>query len=347
MSTKRRTPSISQLRICANPYLFVSGISLVSWIAVIFIPTHTMTKSISNDLNSTIIQIIVTSHSFSHKANDDSTKDEMVTHINCYRACHSAPALTRDAQIESSQTDGYAQQLGASGSLQHSQSKYGENLYAGPRPSDAVDMWYFECNGNYNYGSNSNSMSCGHFTQLVWKGSLRIGLGIAKMAQYGFVVVANFDPPGNYLGNFANNVAKPDSACVSSCKSSGGGSSGMGNGGASNGGGNNDTNNGGMGGSGGNDGDNSSSGSWGGSHHNSTNNDNNGMDDDGWTWWGSGSGGNNNNNGSTNGNNHQNSTNWWGNGNNNDGGTNCGHNDNCSWGNDWLGNGNWEEDQES
>lgn len=50
-------------------------------------------------LLSLLKQIIVTSHSFSHKANDDSTKDEMVTHINCYRACHSAPALTRDAQV--------------------------------------------------------------------------------------------------------------------------------------------------------------------------------------------------------------------------------------------------------
>jgi len=50
-------------------------------------------------------------------------------------------------------------------------------------------------------------MGTGHFTQLVWKGSKQLGVGIA-FANGGktAVVVANYYPPGNYLGQFPQNV---------------------------------------------------------------------------------------------------------------------------------------------
>lgn len=52
------------------------------------------------------------------------------------------------------------------------------------------------------------SPSSGHFTQVVWKSSARLGMGIARKNGY-IVVVANYDPPGNFKGVFGSNVKKP------------------------------------------------------------------------------------------------------------------------------------------
>jgi hypothetical protein len=50
-------------------------------------------------------------------------------------------------------------------------------------------------------------MQTGHFTQVVWRGSTNLGVGIA-FGNNGrtAVVVANYSPPGNYLGQFPANV---------------------------------------------------------------------------------------------------------------------------------------------
>lgn len=52
-------------------------------------------------------------------------------------------------------------------------------------------------------------MATGHFTQVVWKSSQRLGVGIG-FANNGntAVVVANYGPPGNYLNQFAQNVVR-------------------------------------------------------------------------------------------------------------------------------------------
>ncbi|CAF3889267.1 unnamed protein product, partial [Didymodactylos carnosus] len=56
------------------------------------------------------------------------------------------------------------------------------------------------------------SMSTGHFTQVVWRASNRLGVG-AAIANNGawkkLYVVANYAPPGNYLGQFQQNVPRP------------------------------------------------------------------------------------------------------------------------------------------
>jgi hypothetical protein len=45
-------------------------------------------------------------------------------------------------------------------------------------------------------------METGHFTQLVWKGSKKVGFGLASKDGKDYVV-AEYDPPGNYLGEFS------------------------------------------------------------------------------------------------------------------------------------------------
>ena len=46
-----------------------------------------------------------------------------------------------------------------------------------------------------------NFLVCGHFTQLVWKNSKKLGLGLAQVVKGGWAsnyVVARYDPRGNF-----------------------------------------------------------------------------------------------------------------------------------------------------
>lgn len=81
---------------------------------------------------------------------------------------------------------------------------HGENLFMGTAGHygvvDAVAMWEDE-ESSYDGGTvdRSNLHACGHYTQLVWKNTRRVGC--AKVEAGGnVIVVCNYDPPGNFLG---------------------------------------------------------------------------------------------------------------------------------------------------
>ena len=60
----------------------------------------------------------------------------------------------------------------------------------------------------YNYRKPGFSMGTGHFTQVGWKGSTKLGCGSAKCK--GMTIwVCTYDPPGNMRGDFPDNVQKP------------------------------------------------------------------------------------------------------------------------------------------
>jgi len=83
------------------------------------------------------------------------------------------------------------------------QSGYGENLAAGSSgltATEAVTMWASE-GANYAYSPSYRfEMDTGHFTQLVWRNTERIGCGSATCDNGWTVVCCRYDPPGNYLG---------------------------------------------------------------------------------------------------------------------------------------------------
>ena len=89
--------------------------------------------------------------------------------------------------------------------MEHSSNQFGENLYwssgMAPTPEHVVGSWasekkYFnfktkKCKGNWS--------KCGHYTQLIWKSTKKVGC--AKVTCGGEQVwVCNYDPPGNYTG---------------------------------------------------------------------------------------------------------------------------------------------------
>eukprot|EP00963_Diacronema_lutheri_P011622 scaffold1420_cov375-Pavlova_lutheri.AAC.13 len=70
----------------------------------------------------------------------------------------------------------------------------------------AVELWY-DSGRNYDYNSNSMGRS-GHFTQVVWKSSERVGCGMAQCS-FGNLVVCQYEPSGNVRGQYAANVDPP------------------------------------------------------------------------------------------------------------------------------------------
>ncbi|MEV4128101.1 CAP family protein [Nocardia sp. NPDC049707] len=98
-----------------------------------------------------------------------------------------------------------------SGTFKHSGGPYGENLYMAEgmevTGATAVEDWYAEIK-DYNFTEPGFSDKTGHFTQVVWKGSKQIGVGIVCTGSTAYVV-ANYDPPGNYESKFPQNVLSP------------------------------------------------------------------------------------------------------------------------------------------
>ena len=111
----------------------------------------------------------------------------------------------------------WADYLLVTGKFEHRKfNKFGENIWKmcreecpgeslqGTRP---VDDWYNEVK-LYDYNNGQFSNKTGHFTQLVWVASQKLGLGVAR-GNGNTIVVANYDPPGNYPGQFQKNVLQP------------------------------------------------------------------------------------------------------------------------------------------
>jgi hypothetical protein len=72
--------------------------------------------------------------------------------------------------------------------------------------SKATGAWYNEIKF-YNFNQPKFSAETGHFTQVVWKGSQRIGVGFAiGNGGRSAYVVAQYAPPGNVQSAFQSNV---------------------------------------------------------------------------------------------------------------------------------------------
>uniref|UniRef100_A0AC35TNF2 SCP domain-containing protein n=1 Tax=Rhabditophanes sp. KR3021 TaxID=114890 RepID=A0AC35TNF2_9BILA len=130
-----------------------------------------------------------------------------LSETNKFRLQHQVGAVTVDPVIAAS-AQKWADYLAFTvKGLQHSSnSPYGENLaYASESIGNrAVQMWYDEVK-LYNFNKPGFSGATGHFTQLVWKKSTKVGFGVT-VANGIVYTVCQYSPPGNYLGQFPQNV---------------------------------------------------------------------------------------------------------------------------------------------
>jgi uncharacterized protein YkwD len=127
---------------------------------------------------------------------------------NQHRADHCAPALTWSDEL-AAVAQAWADQLRDAGcAFEHSSTPYGENLAAGTTgslsPGDVIAMWYDEI-ADYDFKKGGFSMSTGHFTQVVWKDTTRLGCGVAQCSGMD-IWVCNYDPPGNVERGYSKNV---------------------------------------------------------------------------------------------------------------------------------------------
>jgi hypothetical protein len=109
-----------------------------------------------------------------------------------------------------------AQTLAKTGKLTPSctkDCKYGELMTEVPGGSSVIvainitlQTWYEE-GVTYDYKLEKPNPSTDEFTAIVWKGSKKMGVGVATRKTDGKIyIVFQFDPPGNIPGKFGENV---------------------------------------------------------------------------------------------------------------------------------------------
>ena len=79
---------------------------------------------------------------------------------------------------------------------------HGENLFAAKPNGDiirAVQAWYGE-EKQYNYNNPNWQPGAGHFTQVVWKGTTKVGCAAVQCGNLGTYVICEYSPPGNVIG---------------------------------------------------------------------------------------------------------------------------------------------------
>ncbi|KAL2502302.1 CAP superfamily protein [Forsythia ovata] len=124
---------------------------------------------------------------------------------NAARSALRLAPLVWDARL-SSYAEWYANLRRWDCALEHSNGPYGENIFWGSgngwMPANAAMAWVSERRW-YNYWSNSCAYGkeCGHYTQIVWRDTRKIGCArVICNGGKGVFMICNYDPPGNYIG---------------------------------------------------------------------------------------------------------------------------------------------------
>ncbi|XP_020234039.1 pathogenesis-related protein 1-like [Cajanus cajan] len=141
-----------------------------------------------------------------HMANAQDSHADYVNAHNAARAQVGVPNLAWDDTV-AAYAQKYANQRKGDCQLVHSNAndgKYGENIAMSTGDlsgTDSVKLWVDE-KAYYDYDSDScaDGQMCGHYTQVVWRDSVRVGCAKVRCDNGGTFVTCNYSPPGNYVG---------------------------------------------------------------------------------------------------------------------------------------------------
>lgn len=164
-------------------------------------------------------------------------KQAVLDHHNIHRANHSAPALVWDETLA-----GYAENTANGCVFAHDMNQggggYGQNLATWGTTGAMADLriksaamgitnqWYNDEMVNWgSYGAENPPSSqplgdFGHFTQVVWKSSTKVGCATVQcpagsvLSFPAWYTVCNYNPPGNFGGRYGENVLPPTGAAT-------------------------------------------------------------------------------------------------------------------------------------
>ncbi|KAI8377067.1 CAP domain-containing protein [Choanephora cucurbitarum] len=173
---------------------------------------HTTKKTVKHTTKKTVSaqkkisnKDIVHSTSLSDGSQSDFAQAALDVH-NKYRATHHASPLKWSAKLAND-----AMNVAKTCIFEHKiVDNEGQCLAMGyPSIEAAIKGWYDE-ESKYNYNAPGFSMATGHFTQVVWKGTTEVGCAAYDCPNNGGnYIVCNYNPSGNYLGEFPKNVQAP------------------------------------------------------------------------------------------------------------------------------------------
>ncbi|KAI0393768.1 CAP domain-containing protein [Xylariaceae sp. FL0594] len=177
--------------------------------------------------------------SSSRSIEDQGFQDAALYHHNIHRSNHSAPEVTWDPTLaqwaeNTANSCKFAHDMGQGG------GGYGQNIAlwggttgakdlgsTGAVKMAATTMWY---NGEFSnflpsyYGTEPDVNGVhlwGHMSQLVWAASTKVGCssvfcprGTAYDNMDSWYTVCNYSPPGNFGGQYAENIHRPNGAPV-------------------------------------------------------------------------------------------------------------------------------------
>ncbi|CAR29972.1 hypothetical protein ZYGR_0AD06630 [Zygosaccharomyces rouxii] len=171
--------------------------------------TTTLSPSSSSQAPSSASSAAPSSASSSAAPSSSGSSDfqnTMVDRHNDKRSQHqSTGSLEWDDEL-ANYAQNYADKYDCSGDLVHSNGPYGENLAVGYDDEGTIDAWYDEIK-KYSFSDPVFSESTGHFTQLVWKSSTKVGCGSKQCGgSVGKYIICNYNPAGNFIGDFSQNV---------------------------------------------------------------------------------------------------------------------------------------------
>jgi len=126
---------------------------------------------------------------------------EMLNVHNSIRSRMKLPPLEWSSELAAFSQKWANTLLAKNRSAHNPNTPYGENILItgiGATPSMIVNDWASESR-DYSYPENACSTDCGHYTQIVWRSTRRMGCAVARGSQRE-IWVCSYDPPGNYRG---------------------------------------------------------------------------------------------------------------------------------------------------
>ncbi|KAJ8768880.1 hypothetical protein K2173_023987 [Erythroxylum novogranatense] len=136
-----------------------------------------------------------------HVSNAQDTPQDYLNAHNAARSQVRVGPMQWDEKV-AAYARAYIDKLKGDCKMVHSGGPYGENLAwssADMTGTGAVKMWVDE-KPRYDYNSNTCvGGECRHYTQVVWRNSVRLGCAKVRCNNGGTIISCNYDPRGNYV----------------------------------------------------------------------------------------------------------------------------------------------------